>query len=185
MPTKILTSSTVFFIAACLPISQAAAKQDRITMSDEARETINDLRQQAASAAEQADELRQLTLHPSNDPDSNIPRLDAIKDEINAMGKEMQALENERESLAGWERQAVDKTEPLLREMASTTTKALEYYNENRTHLWTDDYRHLADKILDDADQVSHTLRDYLAYAKASEKERKLSHTLGFSGAGE
>jgi len=184
MKTKILTSS-VFFIAACLPMSQAAPKQDRITVSDEAKETINDLRQQATSAAEQADELRQLAMYASNDPDSNIPRLDAIKNEINAMGKELQVLENERDSLAGWEQQAVDKTGPLLREMASTTTKALEYYNENRTRLWTDEYRHLADKILDDADQVSHTLRDYMAYAKASEKEHKLSHALGLSGAGE
>jgi hypothetical protein len=52
-------------------------------------------------------------------PESHLFELDALKADVNEMGKELAILESEWASLSSWEQQAMDKVTPLLKAEAN------------------------------------------------------------------
>jgi len=147
--------------------------------SDEARDTLEDMDISAAAVADEADQLVQISQSNQLSAETHITMLNAIKEDVNRMGREIASLEGERDSLPKWEQRASDKTLPLLKETADNTRKALEYAGQNRTRLWMEDYRNYANTIWRDSGQIAKTLKDYLKYARARGEEQELEQDLG------
>lgn len=174
MNKKRIPVTSAIVIALSLSVAQVATPKSRsITVPEEARQTLKEIRMTSIGAEEEADQLRLCIENTTMSPDSHLTRLLALKDEVNKMGQDISRLETERESLAPWERQAVDKILPLLKETAASTESAIEYFNDNRSHLWTPVYRSYADRIWSDTERVDKTLKDYLKYAKAYDQEQE------------
>ena len=172
--------ASALLIASSLSMAQAAgAKSNSATA---AKETLKDIEESALAATDEAEHLEQFIANPAFSPESHLDKLMALKEEVNKMGREAGTLEAERDSLAPWEQQALDKTMPLLKEAAANTTNAIEYFNENKSHLWADNYHEYASHILRDSEQIAKTLKDYLKYAKAHDQERQLEQSLGVGG---
>ncbi len=175
--------TSALLISLALSTAQLASSKVRnVSASVEARQALRDIDHSAMALTEEADQLRQFTENPEYSPESHLVTLMEMKEGINRMGREVSRLEGERDSLAPWEQQAIDKVQPLLKETALNTGKAIDYFNENRLRLWGADYREYASDILRDSDQMAKTLKDYLKLAKTSAQERKLEQSLGASG---
>jgi septal ring factor EnvC (AmiA/AmiB activator) len=144
----------------------------------QAKESLKEVEQAAATAADEADQLRQIIYSVTSSPETHSAQLEALKDEINQMGREISDLEAERESLTPWEQRAIDQTLPLLHDAAANTENAIEYFNNNKTHLWTEAYRGYADHVWQDSDQIAKSLKNYLKYAKVHDQERHLQESL-------
>jgi hypothetical protein len=162
------------------PRARAAAKTG--SQADEAKQTLSEIRASAVAVENEADELRMTIARPDASPESSLSRLMMLKDEVNRMGKEFSTLEAERQSLPEWEQQALDKTLPLLQATAAHTEGAIEYYNENRSHMWTDAGRGYTDRIYDESKQIATTLQNYLRYEKALSKEQRLNREVSSRG---
>src|SRR6266566_1904170 len=161
--------ASALLIASSFSMAQVAgAKIDSVTA---ARETLKDIEESAFAATDEAEHLEQFIANPANSPETHFDKLMAIREDVNRMGRDIGSLEAERDSLAPWEQRALDKTLPLLKETAANTKNAIEYLNENRTHLWADNYREYANHISRDSEQITKTLKDYLKYAKAHDQE--------------
>jgi len=171
-PTK--SFSIGLFIALSVSTAHAAGRK-----SDEARDTLEDMEISAAAVADEADQLVQISASNQLSAETHITMLNAIKEDVNRMGRQIASLEAERDSLPKWEQRASDKTLPLLKETAENTRKALEYAGENRTRLWMEDYRNYANTIWRDSGQIAKTLKDYLKYAKVHNEEQQLQENLG------
>lgn len=184
MTKKSSSIASAMLIALSLSTAQAAGGRGaNLEVPQEARETLKDIETSALQAETQADQLRTIITNQNLSWESHLSELNALKQEVNSMGKEMASLENERESLAPWEQQAVDKVLPLLKDTATNTTNAILYLNDNKVHLWSSpDYRAEADRIRQDSEQISKTLKDYLKFSKASNQERQLRGSLGVTG---
>jgi len=180
MTKKSFSIASALLIASSLSMAQVPGGKSASATA--VKETLKDIQESALAAADEAEHLEQFIANPAYSPESHLDKLMALKEEVNRMGRDVGSLEAERDSLAPWEQQALDKTLPLLKETAANTKNAIEYFNENRTHLWADNYREYANNISRDSEQITKTLKDYLKYAKAHDQELHLEQSLGVVG---
>ena len=169
-------------ILVALPLTQAQAgvrKAGPLTVADEGMRTLEDLKQQAAVLESAADELKMFSADLYLDSDAQLPQLAALKTTINSMGSELRTLEAEQEALSAWEQQAIAQTLPILKDSAANTQSAIEYFNENRSHLWAGgEYRGYADRIWKDSELMKKELKTYVALAKLRVEEHRLGESL-------
>ena len=158
-----------------LSISTAQAGVKKVGTSD--LNTLKDIHHAAVIVEDQADELIAFSTNATISPDSHLDRLMVLKDELNKAGREISLLESG--SLAPWERQAIAKALPLLEDAATNTQNAIEYFNENKTHLWTREYHGYAEQIQRDSANAAKILKDYLNLAQARDREERMEQPLG------
>ena len=183
MTTKILLIPAALLATASFSLLPGAST----TAPDLAKETsdrasLAKLQASASSAERHADQLAQFLQNRNLTVEAHLGKLDAIKGEINKMGREAARLESDRASLPLLERQAVDKTLPLLQQAAVNLTNAYSFIRENRDQLWSPAYRDYTNNVLQESGQVAKTLGDYLKYAKLQEREQQLQHNLAVGG---
>jgi chromosome segregation ATPase len=168
---------TALLITLSISMAQGGVKI-RDAASD-GKESLSELQATAATVETDADELRSFISYARLNPESHLDRLMALKSEVNKMGREIGALEAERDSLPSWEQQAIDKILPLARETAANTQDAILFFNENRNYLWAAEYRDDADHIQQDSEKIAKTLKNYLQYDKTRYREEQLRRGLG------
>src|SRR5262245_14558498 len=123
-------SLAAVLLAAAIPAAQAAH------VPTDPRETFRELEMSARQALNDADQLRTFISDAKLSPDSHLVELNALKADVNAMGKELAILDNERTSLSSWEQQAIDKVRPLLKAEAKSADDAIHFFNDHRSYLW-------------------------------------------------
>ena len=170
--------------ALAVPLAQAAAKTTRsATLADESKQTLQQIRASAVAVENEADQIRMMIARPGFSPESSLSQLLAVKDKVNRMGKEIHSLEAERGSLPVWEQRAIGQTLPLLQATAADTQGAIEYFNDNRSLLWTGTSRGYADRIYNQSSRIATTLRDYFKYDRLREREQRLQREINATGA--
>jgi hypothetical protein len=176
MTNKSISITSAMLITLSLPLAHAGVRMPgTITVADLAKETLakKTLKRAQASAAVvagEADELRRVS-NSMLSPDWHVDKLTALKGEVNGMGQEITNLRAQRESLTQWEQHALDEVLPLLQATAANTESAIEYFNENRDHLWVETYRDYADRVWKDSDQMAKILRNYLRSDRLLDQE--------------
>jgi len=172
-----MTAAIASLIA--LAPQMAAKTPGSVSVAQEARETLKELKGNAAKAAESAERLEMISRNPSISSDSHFMPLQELRLDVNRMGKEIASLEAQRDSLDPREQAAIDKVVPLLQEAAGNTQSAIHYYNESHLYLWSPEYHTYAAKVERDSDQIAQTLKTYLKYEDVREAELQLQPTIG------
>jgi hypothetical protein len=176
MTNKSISITSAMLITLSLPLAYAGVGMPgTITVADLAKETLakKTLKRAQASAgvvAGEADELRRVS-NSMCSPDWHVDKLTALKGEVNRMGQEISSLRAERESMSPWEQHAVDEVLPLLQATATNTESAIEYFNENRDHVWMETYRDYADRVWHGSDQIAKILKNYLKSDRLPDQE--------------
>ena len=174
--------SGALLFGSSLWVLQAAPAHAGMSVEQEATRTIIELQEQATAIADHSDDLRQLISSNESSSESQRWELDTLKYEINHMGRKLQALESERDSLSPWQVQAIDRAHPLLKEVAAKTEQAIDYFNDNKGHLWTPEYREYIKNIWSESDQMSHALKNSVTLAKVRDREQRLTHSVDTAG---
>jgi chromosome segregation ATPase len=179
--TFLCIASAMLFTAAFSQARSAGATEGATVLIKDGRATLRQIEAKAADAASEAGKLEQASRAASLSWQTHSDFLGEISEDINRMGKEIDHLEFEQESLAPWEREALVKAAPLLKDAASNTDQAIGFLKGNITSLWwaSETYRGYAEKIDEDCAQAAKLLRDYLQLDQAAEKEKQLRHRLG------
>lgn len=169
--------------AALLALPLVEAHAGNPASAKEGRQTLDDLHGLAIQVENDADQLRSIARNPQLDVALHAEKLGELKEEINRMGRDMKALSAEESALPPWEREAIDRTLPLLKDSASNAERAIAYLNANQTHAWAGtQYRDYAERIYDDSRSMARTLGDYLKMARLRREERQLNETMGAMG---
>jgi len=174
---RILSSiaSAVLFTAS---LSQARNNH----VASDPRAALRQIEADASGAAVVADELDQPN-HNFLSKATDMEFLMQIGDDINRMGKEIQRLESEQAVLTPWERDALTKAVPLLRDAAENTDHAVNLLKGTITSVWAAKvYRSDTEKIEKDFAQTAKLLRNYLKLEDATGKEERLRQSLGLEG---
>ena len=161
--------ASALLIAISVPLAQASPKKDPGA-------TLQDLEQSAFDAARQADSL---SVAYDLSWETHSGYLNSLRDDINRMGRDLRSLDDRFDSLVPWQKQAVNKVEPMLKDAAANTGHAIDFLNEHRYELWSGDYHGYITSLFDESRQIADTLKDYLKYAKAHNQEQQLKETLG------
>jgi hypothetical protein len=175
-----LTASAVAILL-CLPAVQGAPRQKDLSPPTHAKATFGDIDQLSGAISDRAFELQEMARN-MGDPEIQQEGLAVLKDDVNRIGRELQSLEAERDSLSTWEANALDQTIPLMKDIADNTEQAIQTYNSNRLGLFAPSYTGKTDKIDKDAREVTALLHNYLKLADGREKAQRVEQSRGDAG---
>lgn len=178
-----LTGTLCLTLAAALPSLQAAPRTAQTTETE--KQVLQDLRSRALAVRDDAETLRTYIEAARLPSDSHARILQALREDVNRMGKDLVTLDSERNSLPPWEKDAFQRILPLSEDTASTTRQAIDYFNANKTHLWGQEDLGFATRISTDALQVANTARDYLKYENLRDEESKIKSEISHAPSGE
>jgi len=160
-----------------MPLAQARSKPKEAPAAVQAIAIFEEIDSSSGEIADVAEQLEERSKGPA-DSEPFLDGLDTLRQDVNSIGKRLSSLEAERDSLAAWEVEALDRATSLMQDVAANTEKAIQLYNSDRNHLWATSYAADEAKASEEADQVKTMLTGYLKLAKARTQEDRLEHDL-------
>ncbi|HZZ38505.1 MAG TPA: hypothetical protein VFE06_05180 [Acidobacteriaceae bacterium] len=173
-----LLAITVVF---CLMPKMHAAEREETA---EVTELLSQAAQEAAQLSRDADDMESL-LHSDVSWQSHADMLNRIRDDVNTLGRTVARLNTTYESGSEWQRQAVDRILPLLRELASNTTAAINHLNANQARPTTPDYVNYLEENAETAHRLAEMTSDLVKYAKSRTTLEKMEDKLELPSARE
>ncbi len=171
-------AASAALMAFTLSVGEAAPRPKEVVPATQGRTMLEQIDGSSASIADAAYRLAAMA-KSQRDPMSHLARLNDIREEVNQIGRELQALDDQRASLTEWEAKALDQALPLMHEIAVNAQKATETYISDRTHLFATSYPPEMLKVSDDATQVKQLLDGYLKLASVRQQEQRLEVKVG------
>lgn len=138
---------------------------------------LAEARDKAAVLSKDADEMEALT-RTNASWETHADMLETIKQHVNDLGRLTDRLAAERSSAAPWQQQAIDRMLPILRELASNTTAAINHLNQNKTRPTSASYTEYLKENAEAAHQLSEMVSSFVQYGEASAKLEKLEQKL-------
>lgn len=136
---------------------------------------------EAAQLSRDADEMESL-LHSDVSWETHADMLNRVADHVNELGKIVAKLNSTYESGSEWQQQAVDRMLPLLRELASNTTAAINHLNANQERPTTPDYVRYLESNATTAHELAQMTSELAKYAKARATLEELQNKLELPG---
>jgi len=110
--------------------------------------------------------------------ESYAVQLNLIKDHINAAGKFLANLNSERVNGSVWQQTAIDRINPLLKELATNTEIVINKLNENPNRVHMTDFRDYVQVNADLSSGLAHTIGDFVDYGNTKTKLERLAAEL-------
>lgn len=101
-----------------------------------------------------------------------------IKDDVNTLGKQLLKLDEARKDASPWQLTAINRIVPLLKELASNTTGAIELINKNAKNSTNDEYADFIEANADTAARLAALVSDFVDYGKTKERLERLTNRL-------
>jgi agmatine/peptidylarginine deiminase len=149
--------------------------------SDQLAELLEEARTEAGELAKDADETESL-IRSDVSWQTHAVMLDSVKEHVNNMARIIDKLTAARSSGSELQEQAVDRILPLLKELATNTTNAINYLNENKTRPLGDPYTQYLRDNADTAHQLASTVSSLFEYEKTMNKMGELKNKLELNG---
>ena len=138
---------------------------------------LNEARDEAAVLSRDADDMEALTRTDAS-WETHADTLHRIKDDVNKLAKTTEKLVAARDSASPWQRQAIDRMLPLMKDLASNTTAAINHLNQNRLRPTTPDYTEYLKENDQTAHQLADTISNFVQYGETRAKMEKLEQKL-------
>jgi len=156
-----------------LPVPAASRTEE----NPEVTRLLAEARDEAAALSKDADEMEALTRSDVS-WQSHAAMLDNVRDHINSLGRTIEKLNAMRDSASDWQRQAIDRSIPLMRDLAANTTAAINHLNENKLRPTSGNYTEYLRENAETAHQLSDMISGFVRYGEAREKLDKLEQGL-------
>jgi hypothetical protein len=165
-----LIASMLFLFSATL----FAQKEE----NPEVTQLLVDARDKAAELSRDADEMESL-IRTDASWQTHATMLETVKDHVNELGRIATKLEQKRDSASEWQQQAIDRMLPVLRDLATNTTAAINHLNENKGRpLETSSYPQYLKENAETAQELSDMISSFTKYGESRAKMEKLEQKL-------
>jgi hypothetical protein len=138
---------------------------------------LTEARDEAAVLAKDADEMEALTRSDVS-WQSHAVMLETIKDHVNNLGKTMAKLNEQRDSASDWQKQAIDRAMPLMKDLAANTTGAINHLKENKLRPTAGSYPEYLKENAETAQELSNMISSFVRYGQTRAKLEKLEQRL-------
>jgi hypothetical protein len=165
----LLSAFTLF----CLFATSALAQKD----SDEISGLLSQARTQAWQAAQDADTLQSYTLSAMA-WESHAAQLRLIQDRVNALAKTTQQLNDLRSQGSQWQQTAIDRINPLLRDMDETLSATITALTDHPERINMPPYREFVHANYDVCEQAAAVISDFVAYGRSKGNSVSLKEKL-------
>jgi len=165
-----LIASTLLLFS--MPLSAVTPENPEIT------QLLTDARDKAAELSRDADEMEAL-IRTDVSWQTHATMLESVKEHVNQLGRIAAQLEQKRDSASQWQQQAIDRMLPVLRDLATNTTAAINHLNENRGRpLETSSYPQYLTENAETAHELSDMISSFVKYGDSRAKMEKLEQKL-------
>jgi hypothetical protein len=175
--SQLVVGVVVAFLSLSLPGRVFALREE----SDQLAQLLEEARTEAGELAKDADETESL-IRSDVSWQTHAVMLDNVKEHVNNMARIIDKLTAARSSGSELQEQAVDRILPLLKELATNTTNAINYLNENKTRPLGDPYTQYLRDNADTAHQLASTVSSLFEYEKTMSKMGELKNKLVLNG---
>jgi hypothetical protein len=166
-----LMASILLLACPVLLAVESAEENPRVT------QLLSEAREKAAGLSRDADEMESLTRSEVS-WQTHASMLETMKEDVNDMGKIVERLQASRGSASQWQRQAIDRMVPLLKELASNTTAAINHLNQERARPTTGEYADYLRQNAETARELSDMVSSFVQYDQTRAKLEKLEQKL-------
>ncbi len=172
--TSLLTLALIALFALVAGPSYASAQTKD---SPEISRLLNEAKSYAVQADRDATELQSFT-NSRLTWETHADQLELIKGHVNNMGQLLRQMQDIKSEGSPWQQDAIDRIEPLLRQMADQLTATIEHGNEypNRVHMMK--FKNYVRACAELASQTSRLISDIVAYDQAQSKAQMLEQKL-------
>jgi len=155
----------------------AAAKAANEVESEQVSKLLSDAKMQAFQLKEDAEQMETFS-RASGSWASHVEAITKIKENVNAMGRVLARLQENRNNAALWQRTAIDRVTPIAKELAANTTTAIEHLNKTPERLTTPTYQNYLEAIADSASNLASTIGEFVDYGKTKQRLDRLVRVL-------
>ncbi|HWE52605.1 MAG TPA: hypothetical protein VG273_22610 [Bryobacteraceae bacterium] len=170
-------TASAAMMAALLTPAFGAPKPGNQSSSISARASIAQMQEQFRNISERAFNLRELAMNDA-DPARQMAGLRALKDEVNSIGAEVQALDAQSDSLTAWQDKTLHEIRPLLSQVAEDVNKLIQVFNDNRSGLRSHPWLPETAKVSKHAEKLAALLSNKLKLAQDLEKDQQFERDL-------
>jgi hypothetical protein len=173
-----LASMAVLLAMLAISASQGLMAADEPAQdSEQIAELFQQAKESSAQLTRDSEEL--VTFQKSRlSWESHAQQVDAIKEHVNNIGKLEEKLRNARESGSAWQQEAIDRVNPLLKEIADNLENTIEHLNNNRSALFAPPYPEYVQTNADLATELHSMIADFVDYGKSKQKFQELQQKL-------
>jgi hypothetical protein len=159
-------------------IFSTVAKAAGAVESEQVSKLLSDAKMQAFQLKEDAEQLESFTRSTTTDWASHSGAITKIKENVNTMGRLLAKLQENRSGAALWQQTAIDRINPVAKELAANTTAAIEHLNKNPHQLNTANYQNYLEAIADNASNLARTIAEFVDYGKTKQRLDRLVKVL-------
>jgi DNA repair exonuclease SbcCD ATPase subunit len=149
--------------------------------SKEVSAILADVKTEAIQLRHDADELKAFT-RSTLTWQTHAEKVEEIKRHVNNAGQSLSKLDSARGSASPWQQQAIDRINPLLKEIASNVESTIEHFNRKPKLLQTGPYVDYAAANYELASNLAELISDYVEYGKSKAKSEELAAKLEAPG---
>ena len=151
-------------------------------LSEQASTLLAEIQKEAAHLGPQAEILGTFVWNPHSSWQSHSFYLERVKGHINAVGERTAELQQIRDSVLPWQKQAINEVTSHAAQVAASTQAAIVHLRENQNRLFVSEYREHLTTVADRADDMKQTVDKYLDYEEAQQRFQRLQNELELAG---
>lgn len=177
--TILAAVAPVLLVAGYLAIP-AALRAQAATDSAEINKLLVDARAEAVELKADSENMATFT-RSTFSWQSYAGNLEMIRGHVNKSGELLTKLQNAKSSGSTWQQTAIDRIEPLLKEMAANTSAAIKHLSDNKSAVHMQTFRDYVKANYEIATDLEALIRDYANYGQHRENLERLSKKLEIS----
>lgn len=192
IPTAVM--SHLLLLALAISATGAAAQLTARTMQSSKQSSrpdsteVNTLLSQVKSQANQlkmdASEMESFT-RTNVAWETQASKINQIKGDVNAVSQTITKMKDEEPMASEWQKIAIARTQPLLRELVSNTTAVIEHLNKDRgRNLHNQQHADMLKMNADLSSELSTVINDFIDYGNTKNKFYALRQKLEVSETG-
>jgi len=175
MTLKSMTGRCFLMTAlAALPVASFASTLSAADRDDtQSVELMKNLAYAANDASDQASELDAAAFSSNASWEVHAERLQALKDDVNEMGRILTRLDERRASLSPSDRETLDHAAALLKNMAANSQSAIQFLNADQQNFWQPSYRKNVSSLVNESTQLASSIEHTISLDKAHAKDKR------------
>lgn len=173
---RMVRLAEVFAVVTILATSPALL---RAQSSDSAAvsKLLSEAKSHAIQAEEHAATLKSYTASRLS-WESHASQLNAMRLHVNDLGKVVSELNDAPPTASPWQQVAIDRINPLLREMADQLTSTIKHLDSHKSQIHMQQYRDYTEANYELASRTAAMISDLVEYGKAKSKAESLEQKL-------
>jgi hypothetical protein len=159
-------------------------KQSNQPDSKEVSDLLNQAKSQANQLTTDATEMESFT-RSNLAWETQASKINAIKGDVNAVSQTVAKLKDEESMASAWQKMAIARIQPLLRELVTNTTAVIEHLNKDRgRNLQSQEHKDMLKMNADLSSDLATVIGDFVDYGNTKNKFYALQHKLELSEGG-